>query len=75
MIMSVDCKYEELGFSKQYMSASQVAKEMGVNREFVYEQARRMGQDFAIQTKPGGRILINTVKFIQFLNNKTICGR
>lgn len=62
-------------FSKVNLSASKVAKEFGVSREYVYELCRRPNQNFAFQMRPNGTIYINTVAFTKYVEKNNIVKR
>lgn len=64
--------YKDLGFSKRYLSANQLSKEYGMRREEICELARRKDQDFAIQTKPGGKIRCDVIKFVMYIKKKNL---
>lgn len=66
-----------INFSKEQLSARQVAAEMNVSKDYVYDLCRRKNQNFAYQLKQNGKILINTQALSEYLkrNNLLVSGR
>lgn len=61
-----------INFSKEQLSARQVAAEMNVSKDYVYDLCRRKNQNFAYQLKQNGKILINTQALSDYLRRNNL---
>lgn len=61
-----------INFSKEQLSARQVAAEMNVSKDYVYDLCRRKNQNFAYQLKQNGKILINTQALSDYVRRNNL---